>query len=242
MDSGTRYDKRHLDGLTGYPRPSLAVDIVLLTVDRDGELAVVVIENEDRTLVLPGGFVHPGESPHYAALRVLRDKTGLPDFYLEQLYTFGQPDRDRRGWVVSVAHYALVPFELLSARLGPRLQLAKVDVEWEGENDGPAGVLDARGRQRSLGHDHAEILGMAVKRLRGRLWYTADAFALLGGEFTLSEAQRVFEAIADRRYNTAAFRRRLLSRELVVSTGERRVLPGVRSRPPALYVVARQEV
>jgi 8-oxo-dGTP diphosphatase len=239
-DRTAHLDPRHLDGLRDHPRPSLAVDVVLLTVTGAHELAVVVIDRPGDVPVLPGGFVRPGETPAEAAVRVLRDKTGLPDFYLEQLYTFGAPDRDRRAWVVSVAHYALVPEATLRERLADPLRLAVIGVDWPGEQGGPAHLV-GDGLPRDLGYDHSIILGTAIKRLRGRLWYTADAFELLPASFTLAEAQRVFEAIAGRRYNTASFRRRLLGSRLIRPTGERRQPRGVRSRPAALYQLARAE-
>lgn len=91
--------------------PSLAIDLVILAI-RDGHLCAVVLPRDDlgkETYALPGGFVHHGQSLDQTVARVLAEKTGLIGLAFEQLATYGDPARDPRGHVVSVAYLALLP-------------------------------------------------------------------------------------------------------------------------------------
>ncbi|MEJ7727607.1 MAG: NUDIX domain-containing protein [Polyangiaceae bacterium] len=113
---------------------------------------------------LPGGFLGIDESLDDAAARVLAAKAGLSGVWLEQLYTFGQPRRDPRTRVLSVAYFALVDGARLEAvaQAGGGVGLARVSVPWAGETGGPVSLLAARGSRLRLAFDHAAILGMAV--------------------------------------------------------------------------------
>ncbi|HEY5669390.1 MAG TPA: NUDIX hydrolase, partial [Anaerolineales bacterium] len=95
-----------------YPRPSLTVDIVIFTL-RENRLQVLLIRRANQPFAgywaLPGGFVQVDESLEDAAARELSEETGIEQAYLEQLYTYGDPERDPRGRVVSVAYFALIP-------------------------------------------------------------------------------------------------------------------------------------
>src|SRR5688500_7604103 len=143
----------------GYPAPAaLAVDAVVLTV-RDGELAALVVEDAAGELALPGGLVGERERPDATARRKLREKTGLRRAYLEQLGAFADPDRDRRGWVPSIAYLALVP---------PGTEPADARATW----------IAARGR-RALAHDHRAILRSALERVEGKLWWSNIAVGIL---------------------------------------------------------------
>ena len=197
----------------GYPAPAaLAVDPVVLTV-RDGHLVALAVAGEDGELALPGGLAGEHERPGAAARRKLREKTGLRRAYLEQLGAFADPGRDRRGWIPSIAYLALVP---------PGTEPADPRATW----------IPARGRRR-LAHDHRAILRAAVDRVEGKLWWSNVAVGILPGPFTMSEARRVYEAIAGTRYDGATFARDLKATGLVAATGERRAEgPG---RPAALY-------
>jgi 8-oxo-dGTP diphosphatase len=225
---------------TRFPRPSVAVDVVLLTV-RDGAIRALVGRRDDhphrgRWAVL-GSFLRIEESLHAAAARVLRTKGGLRDVFTEQLYTFGAPGRDPRTRVISVAYYALVEPATLKAAAAARgdagLLLARLDVPWPGETGGPVAALDGAGAPLPLAFDHAEILGIAVKRIRGKLDYAPIGFELLPHAFSLRDLRLVHEAILGRALNKDSFRRRILDRGLVVPTGERAA--GVGHRPPELY-------
>lgn len=219
-----------------FDRPSVAVDVAILSVVEKG-LQVALVERTEHPhkgrWALPGGFVQLDESLDHAARRVLHDKAGLSNVYLEQLYTFGDPRRDPRTRVISVAHYALVD----PARLIPddtnKLALGQLVVPWEGETGGPVEVRDPGLRSLTLAFDHADILGMAIKRIRGKLDYTPIGFQLLGETFTLRRLQDVHEAILGRRLNKDSFRRRMLASRLLEATGEREDAVG--HRPAELY-------
>ncbi len=222
-----------------FPHPSVAVDVVLLTV-RGGALWCLLGKRDEHPgrgrWGLPGGFVGMDEALDAAAARVLAEKVGLRDAFIEQLYTFGAPDRDPRTRVISVAYYALVEPALLvqavEERGDARLRLAPLRVPWPGEQGGAVEALDDDA-PLPLAFDHAAILGMAVKRIRGKLDYAPIGFELLPPAFSLRDLRLVHEAILGRTLNKDSFRRRILDRGLVVPTGRR--ASGTGHRPPELY-------
>lgn len=222
-----------------FPHPSMTVDLVLMTI-RDGKLAVLLQQRGDHPFkdhwALPGGFVSIDEGLDEAAERVLLAKAGLPaGGWLEQLYTFGDPFRDPRMRIITVAYFALLPLEVLSRALLARsdLELVRLEVPWPGERGGPVSASAAGGANLDLAFDHAEVLGTAVKRLRGKLDYSTIAFALLPELFTLRALQDVHEAILGVSLNKPAFRRRMLDKGWIEGTGERE--QGTSYRPAELY-------
>jgi 8-oxo-dGTP diphosphatase len=210
--------------LSAYDRPSVAVDLVLMTV-ADGALRVLLQRHESLGWVLPGGIVRVEEPLEATVARVLAEKARLPGAFVEQLYTFGAIGRDPRGRVISVAYYALVPAERLAGALqqSPDLTLAAV---LKGRPQAPGG----------LGYDHPEIVRVAAERLAAKLDYTAIALELLPDEFTLRALQDVYETILDVRLAKPAFRRKMLDRGFLKSTG--RFETGGAHRPAELYVRA----
>ena len=178
---------------------------------------------------LPGGFVLPRETVEQAAARELEEETGLTRLYLEQLYTFSEPDRDPRTRVVSVAHLALLPADRLDGVKGGS---DAHEAAWLPLADVTAGS------RKFLAFDHHRIVDMALERLRGKLEYTTLAFQLLPQEFTLTEAQRVYETILGHPVDKVTFRRRLSAMELVRETP--RMRRGAH-RPARLYVAAPRE-
>ena len=223
---------------SAYERLSVAVDVVLISVI-DGALSTLLARRHEHPhkdrWALPGGFVRPVESLDDAAARMMRDKAGLQDVFLEQLYSFGEPKRDPRTRVVSVAYYALVdrPRLLRATLRRADVSACRVRVPWAGETGGPVEVLDADGRPLPLAFDHPAILGLAVKRLRGKLNYAPLGFELLGDTFSLLDLQRVHETILARPLNKDSFRRRMIASGLVKATG--RMQSGVEHRPAELY-------
>jgi ADP-ribose pyrophosphatase YjhB (NUDIX family) len=185
----------------------LTVDIVLFTI-RERQLHVLLIRRlakpfENR-YALPGGFVVEHESVDAAAVRELREETGVNDVYLEQLYTFGDPKRDPRGRVITVAYYALVPpTQALQAGTDA------ADAAWFPIADLPP-----------LAFDHRKIVEYAHQRLRNKLDYTSVGFELLPDKFTLPELQRVHEAILGRELDKRNFRRRIVQQGIVRSLKE----------------------
>jgi 8-oxo-dGTP diphosphatase len=235
-----------------FSHPSLTVDVVLLTATSDALQALLVRRErhpESGKWALPGGFVRLDESLDAAAARVLRDKAGLSGVFLEQLYTFGAVSRDPRTRVITVSYYALVANDRLAAAIasrerpaaggasgasgGERTRLARLLVPWSGERGGPVEAFDADGAGMPLAFDHSEILGMAVKRLRGKLDYAPIGFELLPEVFSLRELQQIHEVISGRRTNKDSFRRRMLASGQLEATGERNT--EVANRPPERY-------
>jgi 8-oxo-dGTP diphosphatase len=173
------------------------------------------------------------ESLDRAATRVLTEKADLTDVYLEQLYTFGEPGRDPRTRVISVGYYALADHARLGRSDESNLVFGRIIVPWEGETGGPIEVRNQQGQDMLLAFDHADILGMAVKRIRGKLDYTPIGFQLLAETFTLRRLQNVHETILGRTLNKDSFRRRMLASGLLEATGERETEVG--HRPAELY-------
>jgi 8-oxo-dGTP diphosphatase len=231
-----RYD------MSAFERPSLAVDVVVLSA-AEGALEVVVYQRKEHPALgryaLPGGFVRLDESLDHAAARLLRDKAGLEQVFIEQLYTFGALRRDPRGRIVTVAYYALVDSRRLhrrADRAGARV--AKVRVPWSGEIGGAVEILGDGERELEMAFDHALIVGMAVKRIRGKLDYAPIGFQLLSDEFTLRQLQDVHETIRGEPVNKDSFRRRMLASGMIEATGEHETLTA--HRPAELYRFVRR--
>jgi 8-oxo-dGTP diphosphatase len=182
--------------------------------------------------------MHIDESIEEAANRVMAQKVGLAGVFLEQLYTFGDLRRDPRGRVVTVSYYALVDARRFHDKSAPAAISARVLVPWPGETGGPVDVVDDERRALPLFLDHADILGLAVKRLRGKLDYSPVGFQLLPTEFTLRQLQEVHEAVRGEPVNKDSFRRRMLASGLLEATGahEREVV----HRPAELYRFTRR--
>ena len=163
----------------------VTVDIVIFTIQSD-ELKVLLVKRGippfKGQFALPGGFVHEDESLDNAAMRELREETGVSDVYLEQLYSFGEPGRDPRERIVTVAYYALISAD--------RSQLAA-------GTDTTEAAWSRMSKLPILAFDHRKILEYALERLRNKLEYTTVGFQLLPEKFSLTELQGVYEAILD---------------------------------------------
>ncbi|MGC1305810.1 MAG: NUDIX domain-containing protein [Phormidesmis sp.] len=205
-----------------YPRPALTVDCVVFGYEAMAALKVLLIERNlppyEGEWALPGGFVQVDESVDAAAVRELREETGVSDVFLEQLYTFGAVERDPRDRIVSIAYYALI------ALPRDRLQAATdaSDAKWFELSNLP-----------TLGFDHREILDCAVKRLRGKIRYEPIGFELLPEQFTLSQLQQLYEQVLGRDLDKRNFRKKLLKMDLLIDTGEKET--GVSHRAAQLY-------
>ncbi len=226
-----------------FPHPSVAVDVVLLTV-AESALHVVLVRRPEPPFrgrwALPGGFVGMQESFEEAVERVLKSKARIAGVFTEQLYTFGAPDRDPRTRVISVAYYALVEYGKLTAACPGNgdLRLARLEIPWKGLRGGGVKTYGPDGKKLPLAFDHDEILGATVLRLRGKLDYAPIGFELLPRLFTLRQLQAVHQAVLGRAVNKDSFRRRMLASGLVSPTGKRE--EGVLHRPAELYRFARK--
>ncbi len=175
----------------------VTVDVVIFTI-RGGALHVLLVRRAAPPFpgrhAIPGGFVHEDESLETAARRELAEETGVRDVYLEQLYTFGDPGRDPRGRVVTVAYFALIASDETPLAAGTDAAEAR----WFPVASVPP-----------LAFDHRRILDYALERLRNKLEYTTVGFQLLPDKFTLVELQAVYEAILGRRLDKRNFRRKI---------------------------------
>jgi len=197
-----------------FERPFTTVDIVLLTL-MGGVLHVALPVREKEPFAgrpaLVGGFVHAEEDRNLedAAARILRDKAGIEDIYVEQLATFGGIDRDPRGWSVGVAYLALVPHTVLAA--------SPIDLNLVPVDEVP-----------TLPFDHGRILATALNRLRGKGAYSTLPARLLPKVFTLSEMHSVYEQVMDTKIDLNSFRRKVLDLDIVKETSQKRILQSAR--------------
>jgi 8-oxo-dGTP diphosphatase len=175
----------------------VTVDIVIFTLS-EGSLQVLLVKRGvppfEGQYAIPGGFIRGDESLEEAALRELYEETGVRNVFLEQLYTFGDPKRDPRGRVITVAYYALIASDKLSLVAGADA----AEAQWFPASSVPP-----------LAFDHKSILDYALERLRNKLEYTTVGFQLLPEKFTLGELQAVYEAILGRPLDKRNFRRKL---------------------------------
>jgi 8-oxo-dGTP diphosphatase len=200
----------------------VAVDVAVCTV-RDDALHVLLVQTAGGPFAgswaLPGGLVGDDESLDDAAARELGARTGVAGIYLEQLYTFGRPDRDPAARVVSVAYVALIPH-------GGRFADTPEDPRYRRVAWWPVAQLPP------LAYDHADVVRVTVARLRAKLQYTNLVYTLLAATFTLSELQAVYEAILGRPLDRRNFRKKILSTGLLAPLGRQR--RGAH-RPATLY-------
>ncbi len=204
-----------------YARPALTVDCVVFGIDGE-ELKVLLIQRDLEPFAgawaLPGGFVHMQERIDEAARRELLEETGLDRVFLEQLYTFGQVDRDPRGRVVSVAFYSLV-----------RLMDHKVQAATDARDASWFPVWDTP----TLAFDHEVILQMALERLKGKVRYQPIGFELLPKKFTLTQLQNLYSTILERDLDRRNFRKKILSMDILDELDE--VEKDVAHRAARLY-------
>ena len=186
-----------------HPHPAVTVDGVVFGLD-DADLKLLLIQRKVDPFkgkwALPGGFVQPDEDLEAAVRRELADETGITRLYLEQLFTFGDPKRDPRERVISVAYYALV--KLADHRL--RAASDAVDVAWF-----PVAELP------KLAFDHEKIVEVALRRLKAKVRYEPIGFELLPEKFTLGELQRLYEAVLEQAVDKRNFRKKILGTELL---------------------------
>lgn len=217
-----------------FPQVAVTVDLVLMGV-ADGQLVALLQQRaqhpEQGKWALPGGFVRPEEGLEAAARRVLKGKAHIETGWLEQLCSFGDPERDPRMRIITVAYFALLGEEALEAAVAgdDSLNLADITLA-EGAMEAGA---ESGGTQLPLAFDHAKILAHAVSRLRGKLDYAPLAFSLLPPLFTLRELQAVHEAILSKQLTKPPFRRRMIDQGWIEPTGEFET--GTPYRPAELY-------
>lgn len=207
---------------------AIAVDVVLFTI-QGGTLKVLLVKRQQMpyrgTRALPGGFVGHEESVDAAALRELQEETNIANIYLEQLYTFGEPTRDPRGRVISVAYYALVNWQQFQLKARQRVS----EASWFAVKRLPV-----------LAFDHRRIVDYALERLRNKINYTTVGFQLLSKHFTLTELQSSYEVILGQRLDKRNFRRKMLQLRILKDT--RGFKAQGRQRPARLYTFTEPKV
>jgi 8-oxo-dGTP diphosphatase len=205
--------------------PWVAVDVVIFTID-EGVLKALLVKIKKGSFAgmwaFPGGLVSMGESLEEAARRELYEKTGVKGIYLEQLYTFGDPQRDPTWQVAVVAYFALIPHRGRFLHSGEKY----ADSAW----------LPVRGLP-PLAYDHNTIAAYALKRLQAKLGYTNIVYSLLPKEFTLGELQEIYEIILGRQLDRRNFRRKVLTLGLLEPLQKKRYGP---HRPAVLYTFTRR--
>ena len=204
-----------------YEKPSVTVDLVIFTL-QDDVLHLLVVKRGVKPFLgkwaLPGGFLKMDESLEEAARRELEEETGVRHVYLEQLYTFGDVERDPRMRIITVAYTALVPRH----EMHPRAATDAADVALVPALEHPP-----------LAFDHDQIVQYALARFRNKIWHVPVAMRLLPETFTLTELQTVYEAILGEPLDKRNFRKWVDAQGLVEPTHG--VRSGGRHRPAALY-------
>ncbi|MBA3680358.1 MAG: NUDIX hydrolase [Bacteroidetes bacterium] len=181
-----------------YERPALASDCVMFGFD-GGELKLLLIEREKEPFKnkwsLPGGFVFMQETTEECAKRILLEKAGIKNVFIEQLYTFSEIERDPRERIISVAYFALVntqQYEVIAGR-------DTLKAEWFELSKVP-----------KLAFDHSKIVKTAIQRLKGKVSYQPIGFELLNEKFTLTQLQALYEAILEEPIDKRNFRKKIL--------------------------------
>lgn len=236
--AGVSKNRSRRSDLDEFPRPSVAVDVAVCSVvpDSDGtnQLSLMLIKR--RTAIhcgqwsLPGSFMRERERLADAVKRTLRDKCDVEGLEPHQLEVCDDPDRDDRGWVLSVAHLDTVPIDRAVA-MADRSGVAWIPVRERIGHIAGQSMLELPDGQETLPFDHDEIVRAAVAEVRRRYQARPDPGGLLSGSFTVLELRRLHEAIAGRELQKDTFRR-AMARQLV---GLRRHEKGTVGPPARLY-------
>lgn len=208
-----------------YPAVAVTVDLVALTI-RDDDLCALVVRRGQAPFLgqwaLPGGFVRPEEDLDHAATRELVEETGIPTdlMHLEQLASYGAPQRDPRMRVITVAYLGLAP----------TLPLPTAGGDASGARWAPVREL----LKAELAFDHRQILADGLERARAKFEYTPLATALCPTEFTVAELRRVYEIVWGVELDSRNFHRKVTGADgYLIPTGRTTSRDG--GRPAQLY-------
>jgi ADP-ribose pyrophosphatase YjhB (NUDIX family) len=228
--------------------PALSVDIVIFGFHKN-DLKILLLElNGHEYWGLPGGFVMEDEPLESAAERVLKERTGLSDIFLEQFYSFGDPERTRlrnrekllekqlekdehakevREWFlkrfVTIGFYALVEY----TEVNPRQDFLSLKCAWCDINSLPPLITD-----------HGQIIEKALQALRKNIIFQPIGINLLPKAFTMPELQRLYETILGRELDRRNFQKRILGYNIVTRLPQKRT--GVAYKAPYLYEFNRE--
>ena len=205
-------------------RIKIAVDAIVFGYSKQDGISVLLIQRKyepfRNSWAIPGGFVLENESLEEAVERELLEETGIKVNYLEQLYTFGEPGRDPRQHITSVAYFGLVKsaqFQRLKASTDA------ADAKWFNIKRLPV-----------LAFDHKQILQKAIDRLRAKVRYQPIGFELLDKKFPFSDLEKLYTALLDKEINRRNFSKKILSFGFIEETGEKQKAEG-KGRPSNMF-------
>jgi len=185
-----------------------AVDCIIFGFDGQSVKILLVhrgFEPEKGKWSLMGGFIQPHESPEHAAIRILKALTGLDGVYLEQLFTFGNPERDPIERTLSIAYFALIDIHRYEKQLSDEYH-----PDWFPLNKIPRLIFD-----------HNEMVNMAKEKLRYKAALHPLLFELLPKKFTLPQLQSLYESIYDTGFDKRNFSRKVLSTNLLIKQADK---------------------
>ncbi|MDO5557743.1 MAG: NUDIX domain-containing protein [Clostridia bacterium] len=244
-----------------FEKVSLTTDALIFSISNESQdnyrktnkkhFTVLLVKREDYPFKdmwsLPGGFVDVNENLEDSVNRILKRETNLSNIYLEQLYTFGEVNRDPRMRIISTAYMSLIDKNKIGCSLTKQAKWFDISMNEEKNKielylkngDEVLKVVLKRNKNGDLSvsknndiaFDHSLILYKGIERLKNKIEYTDIAFNLLPRYFTLSELQQVYELILNKKLLAPAFRR--IIKDKVMSTGEYKTGEG--HRPAALF-------
>ena len=206
----------------------VATDAVIFTIAH-GKLQVLLIKMAKPAhkgkWAFPGGMIPQNTTSEQTAKEILLVHTGVKNVHLEQLFAFDGLDRDIIGRVVSIAYFALIPYQDVRLKTTERYD----DARWWPVDELP-----------DLAYDHGDMFKYAYRRLQKRLAFTNVVWSLLPREFTLTQMQTAYEIILNKTFDKRNFRRKMLSLGLIEDTGKKQT--GEAFRPAALYKFTRRKI
>ncbi len=205
----------------GYPRVSITVDCVIFGFE-ENELKVLLIRSDlemyKNKWSLLGDFAKDNEELHDAAVRVLKQRTGMDDVYLEEVGTFSKPDRHPGGRVITIAYYSLINIR------HHHLKITDNELHWHVVNNIT---------KNDMAFDHKKVIEKSYLRLQKRIQEHPLGFNLLPDKFSLRELQNLYEAILNMKLDRRNFRKKFFSMDFLDDINEYEV--DVPHRPGKLY-------
>lgn len=202
-------------------KPAISVTLLIFSI-HDDKLKVILIQRLRDPFKgywsIPGDIIYIDESLKDATRRVLYEKTGLKDVYLEQVHAFGTVDRDPRGRVVTIAYFALLPYNTVDLSSAPNA----LHASWVNIKQLPP-----------LAFDHKRIISLTLEKIKQEIAYTPLAQGLLPKEFRLTDLQNVYEVIGQKKIDKRNFRKKILSLNLLTET--KKMYREGSHRPAKLY-------
>ena len=202
----------------------VAVDAIVFGYSKKEGVSLLLIQRKyepyKNSWALPGGFVLADESLETAVIRELQEETGITVNYLEQLYSFGEPDRDPRQRVISIAYFGLVKTS----------QFRELKASTDAENAAWFSIK----KLPALAFDHKQIIRQAVERLQSKIRYQPIGFELLDKKFPFSDLEKLYAALLDKTINRRNFSKKILSFDFLEETGELSKPEG-KGRPSKMY-------